>query len=471
MENVPARAEKKSIPRQEMPTLSPEERRHTFAEVNLGYAPELAAMEASRCIFCKNAKCVDACPLQNDIPRYLKALMEGRYGEALFQESVPLTAVCGRVCYRPCEAACVVGIKREPVAINALERFAADYYYAQWGEDGGEREGVSPRYGRKIAVVGSGPAGLVCAYNLATLGYRVTVFEEAPVIGGMLSLGIPEYRLPPRVTAREVETLRRQGVEFVLNTTVGRDLSLEALQREYAAIFLAVGAHRGRRLGIPGEGEYEGFLDAIAFLRRVNLGDKSKPGINVIVIGGGDSAIDAARTALRLGSAEVTILYRRSRAEMPANPGEVGEAEEEGVRVFFLAAPVKVLGEDGRVTGMECVRMQLGEPDASGRPRPVPIPGSEFFVAADCIIPAISQDPNLSFLPDGHRFQLTRWNTFAIQPETLETSVAGVFAGGDAVTGPKTVAEAMATGRQAARAIDRYLQGEGSAKIRDLERP
>lgn len=437
--------------REKMATLEPSERGHSFAEVNLGFTPEQAKAEAMRCLTCASEPCVDACPVGNDIPRFVTAIAEGRFEDAVFSNSVPLTAVCGRVCYRPCEAACLLGANDEPVAINALERFAADARVTL--------NGAPPPPARKerVAIVGSGPAGLVCAYELRRAGCRVAVFEATGVCGGMLALGIPAYRLPRDVLERELNALRRLGIHFVVNQSVGSALSLDLLRQGFNAVFIAVGAHSGRRLGVPGD-DAQGVLDAVAFLRAVNLGDLRPPGRRVVVVGGGDSAMDAARTAVRLGCEEVIILYRRSRAEMPCNPGEFDEAEAEGIKGMFLAAPARVLtDESGHMCAVECIRMRLGEPDKSGRPRPEPLPGSEFVLEADCIIPAISQDPDLALLNKTGALKTSRWGTLEVDPETLETSLPGVFAGGDAVSGPRTVGEAMAMGRRAAASILKRL--------------
>lgn len=436
--------------RERLRLLEPDQRKHSFDEVSTGFTPEQARAEAMRCLTCASATCADACPLGNDIPRFVAAIADGRMEDAVFANSVPLTAVCGRVCYRPCEAACGLGLRGEPLAINALERFAAD---ARRVVD----EPPPPSRRERVAIVGSGPAGLACAYELRRAGCRVAVFEAAGVCGGMLALGIPAYRLPRDVLDAELAALRHLGIHLVVHQPVGARLSLEALHEGFDAVFIAVGAHKGKRLGIPGD-DADGVSDAVAFLRRVNLGDLEPPGRRVIVVGGGDSAMDAARTAVRLGTPEVTVLYRRSRAEMPCNPGEFEEAEAEGVEGIFLAAPVRVLTDAaGHVNAIECVRMRLGAPDTSGRPRPEPLPGSEFTLETDCVIPAISQDPDLAALAEHSGIQTTRWGTLVADADTLETSVPGIFAGGDAVSGPRTVAEAMQMGRRAAAAILGHL--------------
>lgn len=405
--------------------------------------------------------CQEACPVHIDIRKYIGLVAEGRFADALavIRERNPLPAICGRVCNHPCEDACNRGWQDEALSIDALKRYVADYELAL-RKEGKLGWPTPPKHTRKerVAIVGAGPAGLTVAHDLALAGFKPTIFEAAPVPGGMLYLGIPEYRLPRDVIELEVDYIRNLGVEILLETPIGPELTLEDLRKQgYKAIFLGVGAHRGLKLRVPGEDDFEGFMDCIVFLRRVNLGDLSKPGDKVIVIGGGNSAIDSARTALRLGCEEVNIVYRRSRREMPANPWEVDAAEEEGVKISYLAAPVKILGEKGKVVGMECTKMRLGKLDASGRRRPVPIEGSEFVVEADLIIPAISQRPDISFLSEGHGLEISRWDSFVINERTMATNVPGVFAGGDSVTGPSTVIWAIEAGHRAAKGIVGFL--------------
>ncbi len=405
--------------------------------------------------------CQERCPVHIDIRRYVGLIAQGRYEEAIgvIREKNPLPAVCGLVCPHPCESVCNRGHQDEPVAIDALKRFVAGYEIEmrKAGKMAPPKRAKDKK--KKVAVVGAGPAGLTVAHDLALEGYRCTIFEEAPVPGGMLYLCIPEYRLPRDILMSDIDYIKDLGVDIKLETPLTRDFTVDDLFKQgYKAVFLGVGAHAGLKLRVPGEDDYEGFLDCIKFLRAVNLGDKTKPGNRVIVIGGGNSAIDSARTAIRLGCEEVTILYRRSRREMPANPWEVDAAEEEGVKIHYLAAPVKILGKDGKVAGMECTRMELGKLDASGRRRPVPVAGSEFTVEADLIIPAISQQPDISFLPDDHGFEISRWNSFVINESTGETNREGVFAGGDDVTGPATVIEAIQAGHIAAQHMKEYLE-------------
>jgi len=405
--------------------------------------------------------CEERCPVHIDIRRYVGLIAEGRYEEAIgvIREKNPLPAVCGLVCPHPCETACNRGHQDEPVAIDALKRFVAGYEIEM------RKAGnfTPPRRARdkkkKVAIVGAGPAGLTVAHDLALEGYRCTIYEEAPVPGGMLWLCIPEYRLPRDILMNDVDYIKDLGVEIKLETPLDQDFTVDDLLKQgYKSVFLGVGAHRGLKLRVPGEDDYEGFLDCIKFLRTVNLGDKTRPGNKVIVIGGGNSAIDSARTAVRLGCEEVTILYRRSRREMPANAWEVDGADEEGVKIHYLAAPIKILGKGGKVAGMECTRMELGKLDASGRRRPVPVAGSEFTVEADLIIPAISQEPDIAFLPEEHGFEISRWNSFVINESTGETNREGVYAGGDDVTGPATVIEAIQAGHVAAKYMKEYLK-------------
>ncbi len=404
--------------------------------------------------------CWYTCPLSVRGHGYVALIAQKKFSAALnlVRRENPLPGVTGRVCHHPCESNCERRRVDEPIAIAYLKRFLADY---ELHNNPTMPKPIPRTHAEKIAIVGSGPAGLTAAYHLALQGYGVTIFEALSAPGGMLVRGIPPFRLPRDIIEYEINWIKALGVELRTGITVGRDISFETLQNQgYPAIFIAVGAYEGRKLGIPGEDEFTGFIDSLTFLEQVNFGNHRKPGNDVCIIGGGNAAIDSARTALRLGCNNVTIVYRRSRREMPANPSEIEEAEAEGVEIHYLASPVRILGSDGHVIGMECIRNQLGEPDASGRRRPVPIEGTEFVVDADTIIPAISQSPDLSFLQEHHGFNLTRWNTFEVNQNTLETNKAGIFAGGDAVTGPATVVEAMAAGKLAAVMIERYLSGQ-----------
>ncbi|MGB9886509.1 MAG: NADH-quinone oxidoreductase subunit NuoF [Moorellales bacterium] len=415
---------------------------------------------ASVCAALFNSPCQNTCPAGIDIPIYIDHIRNGRFREAYFtiKRDNPLAAVCGRVCDHPCEGRCRRGQIDEPMAIRLLKRAATDWVL--------EHEGRLPNFapappnGHSVAVVGSGPAGLACAHYLALKGYRVTVFEALPVAGGMLAVGIPEYRLPRSVLEAEIRSITDLGVEIRTGVKVGKDVTLEELkQKGYQAIFLAVGAHGSQPLGVEGE-ELSGVYSGVDFLREVNLGRAPElAGKTVAVVGGGNVAIDAARTALRLGAKEVHLVYRRRREDMPAIPDEVEEAEQEGIKFTFLANPVRVAGEEGRVTGLVCQRQALGEFDASGRRKPVPQPGSEFVLPCEIVIAAIGQTVEPGF--ESAEFERGRGGVFAVDPRTLATGVEGVFAGGDCTSGPASVIEAVAAGKRAAAAIDRYLGGDG----------
>lgn len=392
--------------------------------------------------------CRSACPAGVNVQGYVALIRAGKLKEALELERCanPFASVCGRVCNHPCESDCVRGKLDEPIAIASLKRFIADL--------GSYPLKQKNPTGEKIAVVGSGPGGLACAYFLAKKNYQVTVYEAEKVVGGLLILGIPEFRLPRKELAKDLDYIKSFGVKIITGTKIGEDITIEQLQKDFPAVFIATGAHEELKLNIEGE-NLAGVLHCISFLKDVNLGKKVSLGKKVVVIGGGNAAIDAARVAKRLDG-DVTILYRRSRKEMPANSWEVEETLKEGVKIEFLAAPTKILGT-GKVTGIECIRMELGAPDASGRRRPIPIPGSEFKIPIDNVVVAISQKPDIDWLNE--EFERTKWQTLLVDPDTLMTKVKGVFAGGDLVSGPATVIEAVAAGQKAADAIDAYLSG------------
>jgi len=398
------------------------------------------------------APCSHMCPAGVDVPRYVRFIAEGKPAEALavIREKIPFPAVCGLVCFHPCEAKCRRGELDEAIAIRMLKRFAAEHDTGLWKQN----IKMTPATGKSVAIVGSGPAGLTAAYYLARLGHSVTVFEALPELGGMMRVAIPDYRLPKNILKAEIEEIEDIGVDIKINTRVDSIDSL--LSDNYDAVFVAVGAHQGVRIGVEGE-DNPRVVECVNFLRDVSLGKKVKVGDKVAVIGGGNVAIDGARTALRLGAKEVTIIYRRTRAEMPASPEEVEEALAEGVQIYFLVAPLKIISQNGSVE-MECTRMELGAMDASGRRRPEPIKGSEFALDFDTIIAAIGQRPDI---PDQFNLALGRGNVVEVDPDTLTTSREGVFAGGDAVSGPASVIEAIAAGRQAAISIDKYLGGSG----------
>jgi NADPH-dependent glutamate synthase beta subunit-like oxidoreductase/2,4-dienoyl-CoA reductase-like NADH-dependent reductase (Old Yellow Enzyme family) len=402
--------------------------------------------------------CKAACPAGLDIRSYLDLAARGHYEKALevIEEKIPFPGTIGRVCPHPCEAKCNRQELDQSIAINGLKRFIADTVAAR----GTKVVTPAPRtYDERVAVIGAGPAGLTAAFNLVQMGYGVTVFEALPVPGGMLRVGIPAYRLPRDVVEREIERIKRAGVELRLNSLVGKDgLTLDNLmQQGYHAVFIATGAHKSLPLALPGE-EMEGVVSGAAFLKNVSLGMSVQVGTKVAVVGGGNVAVDAARAAKRLGARDVTIVYRRSRNEMPAYPEEVAAAEKEGIMIELLAIPAKIPGQKRKVTGLECVCATLGPPDESGRRKPEPMQGTEFVVSADMIISAIGEVPELSFLK-GHA-GLAAGTTLKVNPGSFATNVPGVFAGGDAVTGPATVIEAIAAGRKAAIAMNKYLRGQ-----------
>jgi NADH-quinone oxidoreductase subunit F len=410
---------------------------------------------ASVCQGLFRAPCQHTCPVQLDIPGYVSLIKDGKLAEAyyLIKQRNPLPAVCGRVCNHPCEFKCNRAQIDESIAIRDLRRFVADYAFSH---------GISylpkmkKRRDEKVAIIGAGPAGLSAAWDLALEGYPVTIFEALPIAGGMLAVAIPEYRLPKSILKKEIEDIENLGVEIKLNTKVNDVESL--IGDGYKAVFIASGAHQGTKAGIPGE-DLDGVYDAIEFLRKVNLGEEVPVGSSVAVIGGGNSAVDSARVALRKGAREVDIFYRRERGDMPAIDEEIEAAEEEGVHFHFLTAPSRILAADGRVSGLECLQMKLGEFDRSGRRTPQPIVGSEYVVAADTVIEAIGQRADTSFIKDG-QIQVGMGGVVTVDRRTLATGRKGVFAGGDAASGPKTVIEAIAAGQRAASSIRRYLKGE-----------
>ena len=422
-------------------------------------------------VVCKgiiSSACQHTCPLGQDVPCYTGFIVQGKFKEAIeiVRKENPLPLICGRVCHHPCEDKCRAGeAGGDPIAIRSLKRFLADYELEH-------RISIEkkPKQARdeRIAVIGSGPAGLTCAHYLGLYGYRVTIFEQWPVPGGMLAVGIPEYRLPKDILKFEIENIERLGVEIRTNIRVGKDISVSDLRKEYKAIFIAVGAHKGLRLGIPGE-DSEGVVDAVEFLRKVNLGQDIEIGGKVVVIGGGNAAVDAARVAKRLDK-NVQIVYRRTRAEMPADKEEVEQVINEGIDIQFLTTPVRVISDNGRLTAIECIKMRLGDMDESGRRRPIPIEGSEFRVELDTLIPAIGQESDLSFT-NGNGLRISKQNTIEVDPETLYTNEEGVFAGGDVVTRPKTITDAMGHGKIAAQMIHKYIQGKPVEREYKVTRP
>ena len=459
---------KKKVGRTAMPEQAPEVRRRNFLEVPTGYTKEMAVTEAQRCLQCKNPSCVKGCPVNVDIPGFIKLIADGDFTAAIrhIWSMNSLPAVCGRVCPQEgqCEGLCIVGKKGDPVAIGNLERFAAD-----WERENGTGA-LPPKQsstGKRVAVVGSGPSGLTVAGDLITKGHEVTVLEAFHKPGGVLVYGIPEFRLPKAIVAQEVNFLERLGVTVECNAVVGRTVSLDELFDEgYDAIYIGVGAGLPRFMNIPGE-NLIGILSANEYLTRANLMKAYKfpevdtpipHGKNVVVLGAGNVAMDSARTAMRLGAEKVRIVYRRSRTEMPARAAEIHHAEEEGIEFFLLTNPTRYIGNDkGRLTGMECLKMELGEPDASGRRRPVAIAGSEFELECDLCIVAVGSGANPLLTSSTPDMSLNKWGYIVADEETGKTTKKGVWAGGDIVTGAATVILAMGAGRKAADSMHKYL--------------
>lgn len=462
--------ERMAIARQMPVEMTPEERVENFGEIVSGFSEFTAILEAERCLQCKKPTCIKGCPIHNNIPAFLALLREKKFEEAYWKirETSSMPAVCSRVCPHEfqCEGSCVRGKgKGQSLAIGMLERFVTD-----WMVDNNKNmhtECAIPG-DKKVAIIGSGPAGLTVAYHLSHKGIPCTIFEALPVYGGMLTVGIPAFRLPRKIINAEIEALKSCGVTLHTNVVIGKDKSIQDLLDEgYDAIFNGVGAHASRKLGLENEENTEGVLHGVDYLRRVNLGEDLDLGKKVVVVGGGNVAIDVARTSLRLGSKDVFILYRRSREEMPASAAEIHHLEEEGVRIEFLAAPVKIHSKDGKLTQVECVRMELGEPDSSGRRRPVIQEGSNFMIEADSIIPAISQNVDHT-VDEGQDIELMSWGTYHTDPRTLQTSLKFMFAGGDNVLGPQTVAKAVYQGKVAAESIERYLNGQSLTEDREF---
>ena len=448
----------------------PQVRAANFDEVCLGYNKEEAMEEAARCLNCKNAQCIKGCPVSIDIPGFVSAIKEGEFEDAyqVLSKSSALPAVCGRVCPQEsqCEGKCIRGIKGEPVSIGKLERFAAD-----WARENGIKpQPASEKKGRKVAVIGSGPAGLTCAGDLAKMGYDVTIFEALHEPGGVLIYGIPEFRLPKsEVVAKEIENVKSLGVKIETNVVIGKAGTIDELMEEegFEAVFIGSGAGLPKFMGIPGE-QANGVFSANEFLTRNNLMKAFKEeydtpimkGKKVAVVGGGNVAMDAARTALRLG-AEVHIVYRRSESELPARVEEVHHAKEEGIIFDLLTNPKEILvDENGWVKGMTCIRMELGEPDESGRRRPVEVAGSEFDLELDTVVMSLGTSPNPLISSTTKGLDVNRWQCIVAEEENGATSKPGVFAGGDAVTGAATVILAMGAGKAAAKGIDEYLSGK-----------
>lgn len=450
-----------------MPEQPPEVRRRNFKEVPLGYSREQAMAEASRCLQCKSRPCVSGCPVGIDIPGFVKAIADGDFRTAIriVKHDNTLPAVCGRVCPQSgqCQSRCVLGKKGDPLAIGNLERFVADW---ERREGGMEMPELAPRTGKKVAVVGSGPAGLTVAADCARNGHAVTVFEALHSLGGVLRYGIPEFRMPKEILDAEVGMLEKMGVEFRTDAVIGPMLTVHDLLGQYDAVYLAIGAGLPFFMGIPGE-NLAGVYSANEYLTRSNLmkaylfPQYDTPiikGRRVAVIGGGNVAMDSARTALRLGAEEVFLIYRRSKKEMPARHQEIEHAYQEGIDFHLLRLPMRILGdEQGNVVGMEVVKSRLGEPDASGRRKPIPIPGTEYTIDVDVVVPALGNGANRLLTRPTRGLDTDKRGKIIADPETAETSIKGVYAGGDIVRGAATVILAMGDGRLAARAIHEYL--------------
>jgi indolepyruvate ferredoxin oxidoreductase alpha subunit len=411
-------------------------------------------VDPAKCLAGSPPYCQTTCPLHIDIRGYVGLVKQGKFDEALalIKKTLPFPGIIGRICTQPCETKCKRGEVEEPIAINALKRAATDF--GRYTDD----YFIAAEKKEKVAIIGGGPAGMMAAYDLRKMGYKVTIFEANSTLGGMMAVGIPEFRLPRDILSKETDIIKKLVVEVKLNTRVGKDVKLENLQKDYNAVFIAVGAHKGRSLGIENE-HASGVIDGTEFLYKVNTGEKIKAEDKVVVVGGGNVAVDCARTCVRLGFKNVTIAYRRSRAEMPAIAEEVNQAESEGVKLTLLSGPNKVVVKGGKVAGLECIKMELGEPDASGRRRPVPIKGSEFVIETGLIIAAVGEESDLTFMTSGVAKAIAVGYIKA-DPVTLETNIKGVFAGGDVVTGAATVIQALAAGRKAAKSIDMYFKGE-----------
>lgn len=444
-----------------MPEQAPEIRRTNFEESATGFTESMAIREAMRCLNCRTRPCMKhGCPVHNHIPEFIQQVSMGEF-EAAYQilcETTSLPAVCGRVCpqYEQCEGYCVRGLKGDPVSIGALERFVADWHRNHSKEDKAEKPAGN---GKKVAVIGSGPAGIACAGDLADKGFSVTIFEKNEKAGGVLTYGIPEFRLPKDIVQNEIDGLLAKGVEIKTGTEVGKDIITDDIltKEGFAAVFFGNGAGIPSTMDIPGE-DQDGVMVASDYLVKINIDkDRSTKAKKIAIVGGGNVAMDACRSAIRTGADKVYVVYRRSRAEMPADPSEVKEAEEEGIEFLFLTNPVEVKGQNGKITGLECMRMELGEPDASGRRRPVPVEGSNFVLDVDLCIMAIGTHFDEALNSGIKEVTVSKKGGIEADKETQATSRKGVYAGGDTVTGPKTVIAAMGAGKRAAVAIAEYL--------------
>ena len=452
-----------------MPEQPLEVRTTNFLEVSQGYTEEMAISEAMRCLKCRKHPCMDGCPVHNRIPDFLAEVAKGEFEEAyhVLTATTSLPAVCGRVCQQEvqCEGKCVRGTKGEPVGIGRVEAFVADWHREHYPEGHSE---IAPSNGHKVAIIGAGPAGIACAGDLIKKGYDVTVYDSLKIYGGVVAYGIPEFVLPNDIVDAEVEKLKARGVKFLMGTTIGPDYTIDEMMEEgqYEALFIATGAEQSKMSGVTGE-DTNGVVSANEYLIKVNIDkyyekdsvDPVKTAKKVAVIGGGNTAIDVARAAIRMG-AETYIVYRRSLVEMPARAEEVVHALEEGVHINYLCNPSRIIsGDDGRVKAMECIRMELGEPDSSGRKRPIPIEGSEFMVDVDLIVMALGYEMDDAITSTKTDLELDRWGNIRAG-DKAETNLPGIFAGGDVVSGPATVVKAMGAGKIAAAGIDEYIMGK-----------
>ena len=413
--------------------------------------------------FEENVGCENACPVNTRAPQYISAIRQENYDQAfeINREDNLFPAILGRICVHPCEEKCRRGLLIDlPISICSLKRASADYNLFT-----PQKKAITQRGEKKIAIIGAGPSGLSAANDLVKMGYTVTVYETLSIPGGMLNVGIPPYRLPREVVSQAIDEVRRLGVEILAGAPIGKELNLETLREKYDAVYIAAGAHKAEKLQIPGE-DLRGVIHGVTFMQMVNLRVDLQIGEKVVaVVGGGNTAMDAARSSIRLGTKEVSILYRRTREEMPVDLRELEQVEEEGIKVHYLTQPIQVLSQDGiRVSGVRCIRNQLGELGKDGRRRPIPIEGSEFEIDIDLLIPAVSQSPDISFLPEEIGFEISKWDRLAVNAETFETNVKGIFAGGDFVTGPRDVIRVIADGRKAALSIHTYLSNEISEK-------
>ena len=434
---------------------------HYFPQAFAAAITEQKKAGEGRYRYAVTAPCVSVCPSSLDIPRYVEEISEQRFAESLatIRQGVCMAGTLGRVCIRPCESNCRRANIDEAISIKWLKRYVADYEIEKNRHP--EIKGQQNKENKKVAVIGAGPAGLSCAYYLALMGYRATIFEKLPEPGGMAAVGIPDYRLPRAILRSEVDIVREAGVEIRYGVEIGKDIKFADIRKDHDAVFIGVGAQGSSPMGVEGEEKnYRGFISGVQYLLDINLGRDPYPeGKKVVVVGGGNVAIDCVRSSFRIGKPDVNLVYRRSKTEMPADPVEIKDAEDEKVNFHYLCNPTKILEKDGKVVGVECIRMELGEPDQSGRRRPVPVPGSEFVIETDILIPAIGQKVDYSFLEEADGVKLSKWKTVDSDGETFATSQAGVFASGDCVTGPDVLVRATGNGKRAAEKIDLFLTG------------